>query len=254
MDKIVENGIIGYFDILGYQSILRNNKIEDCINAIEDILLSIPDEIKQNYLGKDSKNEIEMFINEYFNTHSNIAFISDTIIFFFDLGTIQTNEMSIVIFYILYYLMHFKRLSFEKGFPMRGYIDYNSFYYNSDKNKNIIAGKTIVECHQETSKLNFSGLILSEKFYDYCKNLKSEYVDQIFERKLIERCIVDTKKGEDYRFVVNFIQDIDNVDIIQYIFESFHLHNKEINNEVMEKVKNTEKIIRHFLFSNKYRK
>ena len=251
MKKIIDKGIIGYFDIMGYQNFLTNNKIEDCINIIEEILIKIPDEIKNDYFNFNLKNDLERFINDYFHSHLNISFISDTIIFFFDFETIKKEELSVLLNQILFYLVIFTRLSFEKGFSMRGYIDYDSFYYNNDKNKNIIAGESIVNCHKETSKLNFSGLIIGDKLINFCTELSDGYINQLFDRKLIKKYKVNTKNGEEYRHVANFILGADHGDIVQYVFESFHKHNKEINDEVMAKIKNTEKLIRHFVFNNK---
>jgi hypothetical protein len=252
MRKIVENGIVGYFDILGYQNFLKNNSIEKCIDVIEKIILELPEEIKKDYLGlySDIPDEYLRNIRNHFKTNLNITFISDTIIFFFDFDGIENDSIPAFLNQILFFLMVFTWLSFEKGFPMRGYVDYGEFYYNDENNKSIIAGKTIINCHQQTNNLDFSGLVIDENTCKFCKSFDYFYLNYIFEKKIIDKYLVDTKNGEEEKYVLNAFLDIDKLDLTQYIFDCFHKYNKEINNEVMKKIRNTEKIMRHFVFNN----
>ena len=251
MGKIVENGIIGYFDILGYQNFLKNNSIEDCIKIIEKIILEIPTEVKNDYLNPhEYQDDFLKTIREYFISHLNITFISDTIIFFFDFDTIEKDHISAFLCEILFYLMMFTQLSFEKGFPMRGYIDYGSFYYNNENNKNIIAGETIVKCYLETNNFDFSGLVISDVAYKFCLDFDYFYLNQFFTRKIIDKYLVNTKGSENYKYVLNTFFGIEKIDLVQFIFECFHKYNKEINDDVMKKINNTEKIMRHFIFNN----
>ena len=93
---------------------------------------------------------------------------------------------------------------------MRGYVDYGEYYYNN--NKNIFAGKTIVNCYKETNSLNLSGLVVSDDLYErYSKN-KNEIIDEafkekynfIFEKNIIAKYLVNTKEGEKDKYIVNF--------------------------------------------------
>lgn len=256
VEKKLGEGIVAYFDVLGYQSFLENNDIEVCREAIEEIFVKIPERVGTNFdYSLAPADEVLQCIDKYFKSHPITTFISDTIIFFFDFDLIEEDKIPILLHQILYYLLFFVRISLEEGFPMRGYVDYGQFYYNNDGNKNIIAGKTIVNCYQGANNLNFSGLILSECMYKYYEEFKSnEVIKKIFDQKAIHKYLVDTKNGECSKYVGNFLFSDNNAmieaDLVQYIFKNFHKHNKEINNEVMEKIKNTEKIMRHFIFNN----
>jgi hypothetical protein len=252
MKKVVEKGIVGFFDILGYQNFLKNNSIENCIDIIEKKILELPEEVKKDYLYlyTDTPDEYLNNIRSYFKTNLNTAFISDTIIFFFDFSVVEKDKIPAFLNQILFFLMIVTRLSFEKGFPMRGYVDYGEFYYNIENNKSLIAGKTVINCYQQTNNLDFSGLVVSEDTCEFCKGFDYFYLNNIFERKIIDKYLVDTKNGEEEKYVLNAFLGIDKADLTQYIFDCFHKHNKEISNEVMEKIKNTEKIMRHFVFNN----
>ena len=255
MKKLVEKGIVAYFDILGYQNFIKSNKIKDCIEIIENILLTLPDEIKRDYLriNENSYSKWDEYlqgIRSNFTNHMNITFISDTIIFFFDFEKMEKNNIPSFLNQILFYLSVFMKLSFERGFPMRGYIDYGTFYFNNDNNKNIIAGEIIMKCHQETNNLDFSGLAISESIYKYCMEFDYFYLNTLFDKKYISKYLVNLKNKEDYKYVFNIIFGEFKNDLKQYIFDSFHKYNKEINNEVMRKINNTERIMRCFLSCN----
>ena len=163
----VKKGIVAYFDILGYQNFIENNKIEYCIDIIENIILKLPEETENERFGFYTGNdEIMNSIKKYFNEQSNITFLSDTILFFFNLEHIDDNNKPLFTHQILFYLLFFMQKTFEAGFPMRGYIDYGEYYYKNDKNINVVAGKTLVNCHREASNLEFSGLIVSNELFE----------------------------------------------------------------------------------------
>jgi len=260
MKKLVEKGIVAYFDILGYQNFLINNNINDCIDKIEGILVKLPVEIETDFFHLKDNSSIKA--EEYYEykkklvdirkdliNHLNTLFISDTIIFFFDIANIK-NNIPFCLQQMLVYLIIFMKLSFENGFPMRGFVDYGEYYFNNDVNINIIAGKTIVKCHQETSAFDFSGLVIDDSVRKYCMNFNYDILNLLFDKKVIADYLVNLKNKEDHKYVCNFIIDGINENLDQYIFNSFHKHNKEISNEVMKKINNTENIMKHFLYNN----
>ena len=254
-----KEGIIAFFDILGYQNFLESNSIEYCIAVIEEIIIKLPEETKNERFGFYTGKDVTMNdVKKYFDDHCDVIFVSDTIIFFFDFDSVENCSIPLYLHQILFYLLFFTSKSFEKGFPLRGYVDYGEYYYNNNKNINIFAGETIVNCYKETNNLNFSGLVISNKSHEHYLKYKNKIIDEtfkeryniIFDKNIIAKYLVNTKEGEKEEFVVNFLLGFDRIDITQYIFESFHKHNKKISNDVMEKIGNTEKLFRYFKYNN----
>ena len=97
--------------------------------------------------------------------------------------------------------------------------------------------------------LNYIEEIEQNRYHDKYL-IKEERFMTIFNYRIIEKNIVNTKNGEKEKYIVNFLLDFQRPDITQYIFESFHKHNKNINDNVMEKIRNTEKLFRCFLHNN----
>jgi hypothetical protein len=144
----------------------------------------------------------------------------------------------------LQYFRLFQEISFRDGFPLRGCIDIGSFYCHN----NIFAGDTIVDSFNESEKLNFSGLIIT----DNALKIIEENCDEknFFIEECVNKYIVPIKHNiEEYKNIVEWsinINEIKKMDVKQYIFETFHAHNKEIDLSVMEKIVNTEKRWRFF--------
>jgi len=253
MEKTIKDGIICVFDILGYKNFLQNNSIYECAENIKNIITKIPEEVENqiaelfnNLIDKTLKEKTEIFLKNNFH-HINV---SDSILLVFDLSDIM-EDRDYFTFYAFMYARFFHEISFKKGFPMRGCIDIGSFYsYN-----NIFAGNTIVNSFQESENMNISGLIISENAIKIIEE-KGGTNSKRFIELWVSKYIIPLKNNvEGYKNLIewgfNLIKN-ENTDVKQVVFESFHAHKKEVNLSVMEKINNTEKILRFFIM--KYRK
>jgi methionine-rich copper-binding protein CopC len=266
VEKRTDEGIVCFFDILGYKNILNNNKIDDCINIIKNILFSLASEAKTEML-KIMSNKMNfdsgLDINDFYDNHINTIYISDSILFFIDFDNMNMIKKLQSIFYSLILIIFFQKNSFENGFPMRACFDVGQFYYC----ENVFAGKAIVNSYVETGKLNFSGLVFTDFAYQYIKKIMScalETIDIDMREKdhgikltfeilqmLIKHYIIPMKNGiEEKKYILNWWIQNDKQELRQHIFNVFHMHNKDVDNSVIEKINNTEKIIRYLIFQN----
>lgn len=162
------------------------------------------------------------------------------------------EEFDYFVFVALVYSRLFQEISFENGFPLRGCMDIGSFYYHN----NIFAGDTIVNSFNEAEKLNFSGLIITDNATKYLQE-KGKDQTKKFLQEYVNKYIVPLKNSiEDYKNIIEWAIDlkkVSEIDIRQYIFESFHAYKKEVNISVMEKTNNTEKIWRYYYMKRKGR-
>jgi hypothetical protein len=245
MEKSIKDGLICVFDILGYKNFLKNNSVFDCAEKIKEIIANIPNNVKNELFGIiERKNEFKILIpniDAFINNNLHFVIVSDTIILVFDINDVEKYDF--YLFIALTYIRLFQENSFEKGFPLRGCIDIGSFYYYN----NIFAGDTIVNSFQEAENLNFSGLIITDKAL---KIIKERDCNNIFVNEYIYKYLAPLKNNiEEYKNIIEWAIDLKHMkelDIKQYIFESFHAHKKEVNLSTMEKLNNTEKIIRFF--------
>jgi hypothetical protein len=249
MENIVKNGLVCFFDIMGYQNILLKNNITECAKLIKEILLHIPENVENKLVSIGEETGRAGKLEDFLGNNFHKIMISDTIIFFFDLDNIKGN-IEYLLLMVLVFIREFQHESFNSGLPMRGSLDFGEYYYCD----NLFAGKTIVNTYNESNNLNFSGVTISKNAYDYFKSLEHFGV-KMFLRYYIFECLVPLKQTEEIKYVMKWYNK-DNYkkykDIRQYIFDSFYMHNKDVNNNVLDKINNTEKMLRYFLLKEEH--
>jgi hypothetical protein len=142
MEKIVNKGFVCFFDILGYKSILKNN-INDCAKIIKEILLQIPDTIKDDLIKIGMRQRRDEELKKFFTEHFHRIMVSDSILIFFDFDKIEESEIPFFTMIALLYIRNFQSQSFKKGLPMRGAVDFGEYYFYD----NLFAGETIINTY-----------------------------------------------------------------------------------------------------------
>ncbi|MDR3160381.1 MAG: hypothetical protein LBU28_02065, partial [Spirochaetaceae bacterium] len=180
MEKVVDKGIICFFDILGYQNIINNNSIYECAKIIKNVLIGMPKEVKEDVFKYVSHNETVMMktFETIIKNNLNIIMVSDSMILLFDID--ENINFDYIIVVALAYITRLFSKSFELGFPLRGCVDIGQFYYY----ENVFAGDSIVRTYNECNKLDFSGVVITDKMHECIervnKGLKKILDERIF--------------------------------------------------------------------------
>lgn len=233
-------GIIGFFDILGYQNIIENNQIEDAAQIIEEHLVTLP-ELTLKELTKDMNEDALNPFRERFSKIKSLIF-SDTILLSLDLSNEKEELLGASWFQFLAFCAIFFQKSFLKGLPMRGVIDFGSFYISG----NCFAGKSIIDSYKLGGNLNFSGCV-------FTNNAKEE-AEKIFQTEtkiynlndLACNFYAPLKDNSQMTLLLpNWTHPfldfrVDCSDIRKTIFNSFLAYKKDIPVNVLKKIENTE--------------
>ncbi|WP_295103780.1 hypothetical protein [uncultured Candidatus Kuenenia sp.] len=242
---MIQEGLVGVFDILGYQNIIDNNEIEDVSKIVLEILTKLPSAAKDTLTRLISDEESRnFFIKEKENLKSLI--ISDTILLSLsvDPKALHGNKMSNWAIFLLHAAM-LLRLAFDKGLPLRGSIDSGNFFILD----NCFAGKPIVNAYRLANQLQFSGCALTPKVEKEFKNDLNRSQDAI--RCLFFPYLLPLKNNEEMKLsLVNWLNPFDSWkevpdDICQYVVKAFHAHNKDVSQKDIQKLINTEIIMRY---------
>ena len=150
----MNKGFVGFFDILGYQNIIQNKRIEYAAQLI-DSEIAILGEKTRDSLVKRLGGQVEP--NHCLNSIKAIV-VSDSIILFFPYSEIDYND-DWKLFYFLSYVFQLLKSAFDAGLPLRGAISYGEYYYN----ENTFAGLPIVSSYGLSERLNLSGCIFTEE-------------------------------------------------------------------------------------------
>lgn len=253
-------GLVGVFDILGYQEIIANNLIQYSAEIIRS-LIGMPDKVKERLLemlraratneGTEEKvaKIAEQFLAEMQKKMKTVI-ISDSIILAMPSGSkdkINIGGLVPFLMTVSYLLRH----SFDAGFPLRGAIDYGDFYIEDY----TFAGIPFVKSFSLMNRLGLSGCVLTKDLEGQIGVHASElpYSDLLFPY------IVPFNDGEETQhLLVDWLSPFPQwgevpSDIRQYIVTKFSALNKKVRRNVLPKIDNTEMMLR-YIVATKYKK
>ncbi|MBN2789477.1 MAG: hypothetical protein JXR69_04765 [Candidatus Delongbacteria bacterium] len=239
MTTKVKNGLIGFFDILGYSSFLENNEAVIAVDIITDLLREIQT-LKENAIKTFS---IENTVYSEIVKRIEYLIISDSIILSLvckkreDEDNEYKDELKV---FLLYSSFLMKKL-FIKGLPLRGSIDYGEFVIV----ENTFVGKPIINSYKAGNKINLAACsILEPVGIDILKDLEND---------LYFKYNTPIRNGEEISTLLHFLigegegdnYKLDKIkDFKQFIMDSFVKHNKPLDKKVYQKIINTEMFLR----------
>ena len=245
-------GLVAFFDVLGYQNIIDNNSIDEVSIIIRNVLQKMQDFAKEGF-QKTFENLIaaQETVDDIIE-RVQFRLISDSILLalpFNEIGSSSDEgEAAKEKYYYCMLFFHYIYLilnrTFKEGLPLRGAVDYGKFFLED----NCFAGKPIIDCYRIGDSLEFSGCVVTpncrEILQDICNksNCELDTIDSFGEDYL---CPV--KNGFEKYLLVLWSVDIANEvgnDLRQVVFEAFKAHNKDIGVGVERKITNTEFTLR----------
>jgi hypothetical protein len=236
-----KNSLVAYFDILGYQSFLKNNSALDTAEKIFRLVKEAPKEAFAKY-GNSDLTKLSDGGNEWKKVTDSLQplVFSDTIVVSCPIHEVGPDARHTAI--IAGVSASIALNMFKNGLPVKGAITFGSFIFD----ETCIAGRAIVEAHTLCQSLDVAGVALSPKL--------SEFMDKIF-----------TNDKEDFWDIINpyylfplkdgselktravcwgFAEE--KGDFTSKVREAFWQWNKDIPLSVDSKVNNTAKMLDFF--------
>jgi hypothetical protein len=240
-----QSGFIGYFDILGYQAFLENNSPEVAAERVLGTLLKLdqdtPSKLLESmapfYEGND-RATLDIYLKDI-----KWLVFSDTVLMTMVTDEIPDDKIEIRWLVFLLQCSYLWRKMFDFGLPLRGAITRGSFVVQGT----CFAGKSIVNAYKSASSLNFAGAVITQELSDWSKKI----IGQASHAALFHQPYLVPRKGK-----ASCMEEILNVaatypherkwdgDIRQLVHECFWKHEKNIGEDVSDKIENTEKLLR----------
>lgn len=247
-------GIIGFFDILGYQSFLKNNSAEESVNVVLNSITGVPEEVG-NIIKKVSetmgaKAGKEIYV-EVAASIKHIVF-SDTIVLTmpYPIGP-DTRWMQTAIVVMSAYAGRLAAEMFRSGLPLRGVLHEGEFF-SKDM---CLAGRGIVEAYHLCESLNFSGIVFSSELEEEIS--KDPTMKPTNDSRYRFRYLTPLKDGKEEKMLnllwLDYLKkDVDEYerckrDVEDYVLKSFWSHQKDCPSVVDIKIKNTVKVMRKMI-------
>ncbi len=186
MSTSTKTGLVGFFDILGYQNLLEQNEPEVIAEEVLPILIGLKNSIKANIydvmkLAKAS--ERKKIIEPIVESMEWLVF-SDTILLTL---AFNENDVSLNHYYWFVFLLasiEIQTQLFNAGLPARGAIDYGKFFVQ----EGCFAGRCIVKAYKLSSTIEMAACVLSHEAvikFESIKGVEEDVRSRIFKMLVI---------------------------------------------------------------------
>ncbi len=269
VDVQAKTGLVGFFDILGYQQMLLANDVSSTAQIVVDVLSEVPDRVVAGVLvdqGLERADDLASWpeFSRYFQglvrEEMDWLLFSDSILVSLplkiDRDIIDWAPRVVGFVEVCAVLL---RQMFDVGLPLRGCVSFGEFFIQDT----YFAGQPIIDAYQHSESLNLSGCVLAprvERLYD---RMKQHAVDAEFEesvRAMLDQLCVSfliPKKGErvETGLMVNWVnlpmRSFEGLpsDLREYVYSSFVAHNKDVTPAVRPKIDNTEAFVRKIVLN-----
>ncbi len=232
-----KTGLIGFFDILGYQNLLERNEPETIAEEVLPILTNIDSETMKNL--KNLTNAIPMseankqLHTKIIETMGWLVF-SDTVLMTLPIDGTDQNIVQMSWLAFLGAAIMVQVNLFRAGLPTRGVIEHGKFFIKDT----CFAGRTIINAYQLCSQLELAACVFSEiaaKEFRSIEGLRSLY------NLLAVEYLIPMKSGEKHLLtLMAHTYNLESPDIHGEVMRAFWRNAKDISISARQKAQNTE--------------
>jgi len=264
VDVEAKTGLVGFFDILGYQQMLLANDVSSTAQLVVDVLSEVPNNVVSGVLEDQgleraddlaSWPEFARYFQGLVRDEMDWLLFSDSILVSLPLQMDQDIirwATSVTGFVEVCAVL--QRQMFDVGLPLRGGVSFGEFFIQGT----YFAGQPIIDAYRHSESLDLSGCVLApsvERMYD---QMRQHAADEGFEESvhaMLDQLCVSyhiPKKGDrvETGLMVNWVnlpmRSFEGLppDIREYVYSSFVAHNKDVVPAVQPKIDNTEAFVR----------
>lgn len=264
VEVTAKTGLVGLFDILGYQQMLLANDVASTARIVVDVLGEVPNHVVSELFedqglepaeNLDAWSELEPYFKSVVREEMDWLLFSDSILVSLpidlDDGISIWGTRVVAFVEVCSFLL---RRMFDVGLPLRGGISFGEFFIHDT----FFSGRPIIDAYQHAESLELSGCVLAPSAAHLYRQMKQHADDQDDEgsiRRMLDQLCVDylipkkhdrVETGSMVNWVnlpMRFFEDLPS-DLRQYVYSSFVSHNKDVVPAVQPKIDNTEAFVR----------
>jgi hypothetical protein len=244
------NGIVGFFDILGYASFMEQNSDIDAITNVFQIINGIRPEMKKvlhqsfNRLTEAEDDPVIKFVDEL-----RLVVFSDTILVIAKFPENDVGRATYTLTHVIACAILSHRM-FENGLPLRGSINTGEIFLQ----ENCFAGQAIIAAYNDSRELNLAATIVHDDVLKAFDRFPADWQrTNVLVSHFVQKYPAPLKGGRSARAkLLNFVgiyeRDLKmSPDVRQWVARAFWGHKKEVTPDVYEKLFNTEMFCRFLI-------
>src|SRR5713101_1172379 len=234
-------GLVGFFDLLGYKSIVENNTIGELIFVVKKIQETIRESLRQLHVTEDC-------LSQALPSHENVGSIEHVVfsdsIFICTTYPETERELRIQAAKFNEFCSDLVSGLFWAGLPVRGALAFGDYFVERTEMGIFLAGAPIVEAHELSNCFDMSacviapsaeGVLAKMQILASSSEVQAGYTHQRVPLKGNQRqemCLLD-------RYSRDLSYHPDRTISRQIVMQKFADHKKRITVEVLPKVNNT---------------
>jgi hypothetical protein len=229
--------IVAYFDILGYQSYLKNNSAIETAENVFKVVKEAPKQAVEN-LGNSEHFKNDKEISTTITSIKSLVF-SDTIVVSCPIPESGIHEKHVSL--IAATALGITKSMFSNGLPVRGVITFGSFIFDEA----CVAGRAVVDAYTLCQMLDLAGTAFAPKLNEYID--KTFSIHRNFWDELFPYYLFPLKDQSELRArAISWIGVKGEDNFTTEVREAFWKWNKDIPRSVDSKVHNTAKMLDFF--------
>ncbi|NQU05910.1 MAG: hypothetical protein HQ568_07440 [Calditrichaeota bacterium] len=240
-----QEGIVGFFDILGYSNFLENNEPEDAAIIIKKVLLDLNTDLANHILNMLPGEELER--GRIILQSLKPLVFSDTILYTlpYTEDMDDLHKLTLWLLFTNHSIVLYRHL-FDLGLSIRGSISFGKFFIE----EYCFAGQNIVDSYKRTQSLDLSIVVLESAAIIEFRNLNIK-ICGLTKYNSIQTYNVPHKNSKSQYLTIlapsckSFSTKLPS-DFRKCIINSFEKHNKVISLSETSKIDNTELFFRFF--------
>jgi hypothetical protein len=246
-----KQGIVAYFDILGFKHVAKHEDIASVANLVEATLLRLKDHVENELQRGDT-------LKRDFTAGFGWLVFADSVLLWCE---ISPRDFEVYFWHnFLRVCAGLMKVTFNEGLPMRGAISEGRFFVKG----HCFVGMPIVECHEEASRAEWAGCSLTRTAQLRLRKLWRSREGATWRTIMEQVCVpyrVPIKKlraeagsiaRSGRRLAVKWFHedlwhgdDCYNLGIQDAVLKSFMAHGKRVSSEVQPKLRGTIEFLRH---------
>jgi hypothetical protein len=253
-NESTKTGLVGFFDILGYQNLLERNEPEKIAEEVLPILTNIDKTVIKDL--KELTNHSHSVAQQKFSSKAEPETLSRVLtsvdklvykiikalrwIIFSDtvVLTLPIENKDHILVQLAWWIffaaaVQLQTYFFQAGLPIRGAIDYGKFFIKDT----CFAGRTIINAYQLCSQIEIAACVLTDDASKKLRQIKMD--DHLFALYIVEY-LIPTKSGEKHMLTVRANTYKNPADIHNEVMRAFWGNRKDISISARQKAQKTE--------------
>lgn len=229
-----EQGIVAFLDILGYSSFLENNEPEEAAKIVLQVQETAPARAKEAVKKLFERQNMRLPL-----AHFKWLVFSDSVILACPFKREMPATVKLIYWFLYFYtLIALYETLFDDGLPLRGGLCYGKYFIH----KHCFVGKPLIEAYKLSNSLDLAAIAVPDAAIQELASIEVGKPPGLKKLPFLNYLVPLKNKSAQTMNLLSprFFDPPTDSDVGQAVAESFRKHRKDLTQEAVAKMENTE--------------